>query len=154
MRRMLLFLAKAAISVLLLYLAVRRVNLGSIGERLGTLDLRWMIIILFILSAQMPLLALRWREIVVIYGARLPVTTALKYSFSGQFFNQVLPSTVGGDAVRIWLLARGGAGWQTAVYSVLTDRLAGVSMLGVLVVACLPWTLHMFTIRPRARLWC
>ncbi|HEY0302720.1 MAG TPA: lysylphosphatidylglycerol synthase transmembrane domain-containing protein, partial [Rhizomicrobium sp.] len=54
---------------------------------------------------------------------------------------QVLPSTVGGDAARIWLLARGGGGWANAAYSVLIDRIAGVFALAVIVIACLPWTL-------------
>jgi glycosyltransferase 2 family protein len=71
------------------------------------------------------------------------LATALRYSFIGQFFSQVLPSTVGGDAVRIWLLARGGAGWPIATYSVLIDRVVGVSVLAILVVACLPWTFIM-----------
>jgi glycosyltransferase 2 family protein len=142
MQRLMSFSAKAAISALLLYLSLGRVNLASIGERLGGLDLRWMTLILFILCVQMALLALRWREIVVACGAKLPLATALSYTFSGQFFSQVLPSTIGGDAVRIWLLARSGAGWPTASYSVLIDRVVGVSILAVLVVACLPWTFN------------
>jgi uncharacterized membrane protein YbhN (UPF0104 family) len=143
MRRLMSFLVKAAISALLLYLSLRRVNLASIGQRLGGLDLHWMTLILFILCAQMALLALRWREIVLACGAKLPLATALSYTFSGQFFSQVLPSTVGGDAIRIWLLARGGAGWSTASYSVLIDRVVGVTILAVLVVVCLPWTFNL-----------
>ena len=100
MRRLLTFLVKAAISALLLYLSLRRVNLGSVGQRIGGLDLRWMTLVLFILLAQMLFLALRWRAIVGICGAKLPLATALSYSFIGQFFSQVLPSTVGGDAIR------------------------------------------------------
>jgi hypothetical protein len=142
MRRLLTFLVKAAISVLLLYLSLRRVNLGSIGQRLYGLDLRWMTLALVISCSQILLLALRWREIIVTCGAKLSLATALGYSFIGQFFSQVLPSTVGGDAVRIWLLARRGAGWPTAIYSVLIDRVVGVSILAVMVVACLPWTLN------------
>ena len=142
MRRLLAFMAKAAVSALLLYLSLRRVNLGSVGQRLSGLDLRWMTLILLTCS-QILLLALRWREIVVICGIKLSLPMALSYSFIGQFFSQVLPSTVGGDAVRIWLLARGGAAWSTAIYSVLIDRVVGVSILAVLVVACLPWTLNM-----------
>ena len=143
MRRLMSFLIKAAISALLLYLSLRRVNLGSIGSRFSGIDLRWMSFAFFILCAQMPLVALRWREIIQICGANLPRATALSYSLIGQFFSQVLPSTVGGDAVRTWLLARRGAGWSTAVYSVLIDRVVGVSILAVLVVACLPWTFNM-----------
>ncbi len=143
MRRLLSFLLKAAISVLLLYLSLRRVNLVSVGQQLGGLDFRWIVFILFMLCIQMLLSTLRWREIVTICGARLSLTTAICYSFIGQFFSQVLPSTVGGDAVRIWLLARGGAGWSIAIYSVLIDRMVGVSVLAVVVVACLPWTLNL-----------
>ena len=143
MRRLLTFLVKAAISALLLYLSLRRVNLGSVGQRIGALDLRWMTLVLFVLLAQMLFLASRWRAIVGICGVKLPLATAVSYSFIGQFFSQVLPSTVGGDAIRIWLLARGEAGWPTAIYSVLIDRVVGVSVLAVLVVACLPWTLSL-----------
>jgi uncharacterized membrane protein YbhN (UPF0104 family) len=143
MRRLVSFLVKAAISALLLYLALRRVNLDSVGQRLGGLDWGWIAFILIILCVQMLPLALRWREIAVVCGAKLPLATALRYSFIGQFFSQVLPSTVGGDAARIWLLARGGAGWPIAIYSVLIDRVVGISALAVVVVACLPWTLNL-----------
>jgi glycosyltransferase 2 family protein len=143
MRRLLSFLLKAAISALLLYLSLRRVDLSHIGERLGGLDLRWIAFILFMPCVQMVLSALRWREIVAVCGSKLPSATALRYTFIGLFFSQVLPSTVGGDAARIWLLARGGAGWPTAIYSVLIDRVVGVTALAVLVIACLPWTLNL-----------
>jgi uncharacterized membrane protein YbhN (UPF0104 family) len=42
--------------------------------------------------------------------------------------------------VRIWLLARKGAGWARATYSVLIDRIVGVFALALIVIACLPWT--------------
>jgi hypothetical protein len=145
MRRLLPFLAKAAISVLLLYLSLRRVDLDSVVQRLGGLDLLWFGFILLVLSGQVVLGALRWREIVAVCGGALPLPTALRYNFIGLFFSQVLPSTVGGDAVRIWLLARGGAGWPKAIYSMLIDRIVGVSVLALLVAACLPWTLRLIS---------
>jgi glycosyltransferase 2 family protein len=140
MRRLLSFLVKAAVSVILLYLSLRRVDLGSVGVKLTSLDLRWLTFIVLLLCIQILLGALRWREIVAICGATLPAVTSIQYGFIGAFFSQVLPSTVGGDAVRIWLLARGGAGWPTSIYSVLIDRVVGVSALAAIVVACLPWT--------------
>jgi len=91
------------------------VNLDSVGQRLGGLDFRWIAFVLFVLCIQVPLGALRWRDIAAICGSKLPLTKALRYGFIGQFFSQVLPSTVGGDAVRIWLMARGGAGWPVAI---------------------------------------
>jgi uncharacterized membrane protein YbhN (UPF0104 family) len=143
MRRLLSFLVKAAVSVLLLYLSLRRVDLDSVGQRLGGLDWRWIAFVLVTFCIQILMGALRWREIVAVCGTKLGSMTALRYSFIGQFFSQVLPSTVGGDAARIWLLARGGAGWPAAIYSVLIDRVVGVSVLAIVVVACLPWTLNL-----------
>ena len=110
MRRLASFLAKATISALLLYLSLRRVNFGSVGERLGALNFGWLVFMLVALCVQTLLLALRWREIVGICGARLHLIVGYRYSLIGLFFSQVLPSTIGGDAARIWLMARGGAG--------------------------------------------
>jgi uncharacterized membrane protein YbhN (UPF0104 family) len=143
MRRLLSLLLKAATSVLLLYLSLRQVNPESIVQRLGGLDLRWLALAFLVQVFQLLLSASRWQWIAVVSGAELRMATALRFGFIGQFFSQVLPSTVGGDAVRIWLLARGGAGWPTAIYSVLIDRVVGVSALAVVVVACLPWTLSL-----------
>ena len=42
----------------------------------------------------------------------------------GTFFNQTLPSTIGGDAVRLWLVTRTGASCRFATYSVLVDRVS------------------------------
>jgi uncharacterized membrane protein YbhN (UPF0104 family) len=141
MRRLLLLLLKAAISILLLYLSLRSVNLGAVSERLSRFNAVWIVVALAILAVQVGLQTLRWREIAAVCGAPLAFAPALQISYIAAFFNQVLPSTVGGDAARIWLLARKGGGWASAAYSVVIDRGAGVLVLALIVIACLPWTL-------------
>src|SRR5262245_11348978 len=141
MRRLASFLATAAISALLLYLSVHRVNFGSVGERLGKLNFGWLVFMLIALCVQTLLLALRWREIVGICGARLHLTAGLSYSLIGLFSVKCCHPRSGGDAARIWLMARGGAGWPMASYSVLLGRVVGVTVLAILVVVCLQWTL-------------
>jgi uncharacterized membrane protein YbhN (UPF0104 family) len=81
MRRLLSFLFKAAISVLLLYVSLRRVDLGGVAQRLGALDLRWIAFVVVTLCVQIALNALRWREVVAVCGASLTVPTALRYTF-------------------------------------------------------------------------
>jgi uncharacterized protein (TIRG00374 family) len=140
MRHALLLLAKATISILLLYLSLRWVDVGALGARLSKFESHWAVLALFLLTVQVVLLAVRWHNIGVACGAKLPFISTLQISFIATFFNQVLPSTVGGDGVRIWLFARKGAGWANATYSVLIDRIAGVFTLALIVIACLPWT--------------
>jgi|SRR5581483_2827293 len=143
MRRTLLLLAKAAVSVGLLYLSLRWVNLDALAERLQRLEPGWIVAALFFLSIQLVLLSVRWREITLCCGTDLKMAPALQFSVIAAFFNQVLPSTIGGDGVRLWLLARKGAGWAHATYSVLLDRFFGVFVLALVVVVCLPWTLEL-----------
>ena len=143
MRRTLLFLTKAATSILLLYFSLRWVNVGALTERLGRLESGWIALALLLLMIQVALLAARWREIAAACGTNLAFGAALQFSFIATFFNQVLPSTIGGDGARIWFLARKGAGWAIATYSVLIDRIVGVFVLALIVIACLPWTFEL-----------
>jgi uncharacterized protein (TIRG00374 family) len=150
MRRTLTLLAKAITSALLLYFSLRWVDVTTFTARLHALEPSWLIFAVFLLTVQTALLAARWQQITLACGARLGFGSALQISFIAAFFNQVLPSTVGGDGARIWVLARHGAGWAVAVYSVLIDRIVGVFILALIAVLCLPWTLQLIH-EPAAR---
>jgi uncharacterized protein (TIRG00374 family) len=140
MRKALSLLIKAAVSGLLLYFAIRAVNIASVTDRLSQINFRWVGIGLVVLLAQLFVLAVRWRQVVLRCGADLPLPQSVRLNLIAAFFNQTLPSSVGGDAVRMWLLAK-QANWRAAAYSVFLDRVIGVVALASLVVVCLPWTL-------------
>jgi uncharacterized membrane protein YbhN (UPF0104 family) len=55
------------------------------------------------------------------------------------WFNQVLPSSAGGDVVRIWLLRRRGVQWSQAVKGVMADRFTALLGLVAMMVAGLPF---------------
>ena len=69
----------------------------------------------------------------------------MRFNVIGTFFNQTLPSSIGGDAVRLWLVARAGAGWRAATYSIFVDRAIGLIALAIIIVASLPWSYHLIT---------
>ena len=141
MRGVLLFAIKVAISLALLYVAVHFVNFGVLHERFQRLNYFWIAAAFFALGLQLTLASLRWQRIAAFGGGHLSPGRAVLYTLIGSFFSQVLPSTVGGDAARIWLLARDAGAWKNAIFSVLIDRLAGLIWLAVLVLVCLPWSL-------------
>ncbi len=87
--------------------------------------------------------ALRWREISILCHAPLTDLQAFRYNMIGAFFNQTLPSSIGGDAMRLWLVNRTGAGWRAATYSILTDRAVGLIALALIIVGSLPWSYGM-----------
>jgi uncharacterized membrane protein YbhN (UPF0104 family) len=143
MRQIVSVAIKAAITLVVLYFAVGRANFSLVGERIGRLDVAWMLLALAVVAAQLALVTVRWQVIAKRCGAPLALASALRFNLIANFFNQVLPSTVGGDAIRIWLFARAGAGWTKATHSVLLDRFIGILALAMLVVIGLPWGLEL-----------
>ena len=123
---------------MLLYVSLRAVNLAALGERLSRLNVSWIIAALSLQAMQVVLQALRWRAIALGCGAKLTQRAAVRINFIAAFFNQVLPSTIGGDAARVIFLARAGGGWASAAYSVMIDRVAGIAALAIIVIGCLP----------------
>lgn len=140
MRRFFLLAAKILISLGLLYLALRGVNIATLTERIAQINALWIAAAIAVTLVQVVLGALRWRIITRQCGVPLSFREVLRYNFIGVFFNQTLPSSIGGDAVRLWLLGRSGAGWRAASYSVLVDRAIGLIAIAVLVVVSLPWS--------------
>jgi uncharacterized protein (TIRG00374 family) len=145
MKKIIGFSLKTAISGLLLYLALRAVDFTALQQRLLRLDAGLGGLIIAVLIMQYVLLGMRWRLTAAACNAVLETRPAILFTFIGMFFTQVLPSTVGGDAARIWFLARSGAGWKNATYSVLVDRVVGLTWLAIIVLVCLPWSLSLIT---------
>src|SRR3954447_6435822 len=140
MRRILLSALKILISAALLYFALRRINFYDLASRFDIASLGWIGAAIAAAFLQIFVGALRWRLISADCGAPLATTQAFRFNLIGAFFNQTLPSSIGGDAVRLWLVARGGAGWRAATYSIFVDRAIGLVALAVIIVASLPWS--------------
>ncbi|MCX7309722.1 MAG: lysylphosphatidylglycerol synthase transmembrane domain-containing protein [Afipia sp.] len=140
MRGFLLLAARILVSAALLYFAFRGINFAAIQTRLSGIDPLWVALAILATVFQIFLGALRWREISMACTAPLGTAQAFRYNMIGAFFNQTLPSSIGGDAMRLWLVKQTGAGWRNATYSVLVDRAIGLIALAVIVIASLPWS--------------
>jgi uncharacterized membrane protein YbhN (UPF0104 family) len=79
--------------------------------------------------------SLRWQLLARAQGFDGPPLRYLGYYFIGMFFNLALPTSVGGDVVRVWYLAnQAGSGplvgrRLAALVSVLAERVNGVVVL-------------------------
>ncbi|SHH62693.1 lysylphosphatidylglycerol synthase transmembrane domain-containing protein [Bradyrhizobium erythrophlei] len=146
MRRILFSTIKILVSLALLYLALRKVNLTELASRINNLaSLGWIVVAITVTFLQIFVGVLRWREISAECGAPLGLGQAMRFNLIGTFFNQTLPSSIGGDAVRLWLVARGGAGWRAATYSIFVDRAIGLIALAIIIVASLPWSYNLIS---------
>jgi len=81
----------------------------------------------------------RWRYVLTAINAPLSFGRVGRILYISYFFSLVLLSAVGGDAFRMYLARKAGLTLQSAVNSVMLERIATVSGLIILVLAMQPF---------------
>ena len=76
--------------------------------------------------------AWRWQLVLEAFDSDVPIRRLIGHNFAGQFVGNVLPSTIGGDVVRVARSTKDVGGRDTAFASVVIDRLTGFVSLPVL----------------------
>ena len=131
-KQWLLALLKLAVSIVLLYLLLRSMDTAVVAATLGRLPLLAIAFACALLVLQTLVLAVRWWLVMAAIGVPLKYGKIVPLTYMGVFFNQVLPTSFGGDAVRMWQAHRAGVPTEAAVGSVLLERISGVIGLVVL----------------------
>ncbi len=144
LRSLLALLAKVGVSAFLLWLMLRHLDWADVAARLKSISPLSLGAALLLIYFGTALSAARWWLILVAVKHRLPILLLLRYVLVGFFFNQALPSTVGGDAMRILLGTRAGLPVDVAFRSVLAERLIGLFVLLLLSIAGLPMMMRYF----------
>ena len=132
LKRRLFSLLKLAVSVGLLALLLGTMDIGAVAAVLGRLPPAAIAAGLVLMLLQITVLGLRWWLVMAAIEVPIPIRKALPVTFIGVFFNQVLPTSFGGDAVRMWQAHRIGVGGEAAVVGVVLERLGGLFGLAVL----------------------
>jgi hypothetical protein len=131
---------KFAISAALIVWILQGVDLEEIFDMIGAANVFILLFaFLFKLSGYL-ISAIRWRILLRAQGADATIPFLISSYWVGFFFNNILPSSIGGDVVRIYDSWRAGAERATALTIVFVDRFLGVLalMLITLVMLLIP----------------
>ena len=127
-----IFVAKLTVSVALLTYLLRQADFEGIWQ--STQNAQWSLIavvfLLFFLHFYIG--ALRWRLLSRLHGVNPSVGYLFRSYMVANFFNNFLPSTIGGDVVRIYDTSRAGTSKSSATAIIFVDRVVGVLTLAVL----------------------
>lgn len=141
LRPVLALLGKIAVSAALLALLVHEIDLADAIDRFSRVSAVVLAAVLALLLAHTVLSASRWQGVIRAIGAAMTFRDVFGLTFIGAFFSQVLPSTIGGDVVRVYLAHRRGMPASAAIIGVVLERVLTLLGLVVVVVAALPWFL-------------
>ena len=129
-KKAVIFAVKLLVTAACFWYVLRQIDLSQVSSSIRLLDFRWAALASVVAMLEIPVLGLRWCNIIDALAARKWITRAVVIAVTavGAFFSQVLPS-VAGEGVRTWLLVRLGYDWRNAVTSVVIDRGVGVVLL-------------------------
>ncbi len=128
---------KILVAGLLLLLIFRSVDSKSTTAAIAAASPVYLLAACLLQIACNTVAASRWRLIMRQLGFKQSASFYLKSYFKGVFFNQGLPTSIGGDGVRILDCARKGGSTEDAFFGVFIDRIVGLTGLLLLNIAAL-----------------
>jgi glycosyltransferase 2 family protein len=126
-----MFAAKLAVTGACFWYVSRQIELNQVVAAVTLSDFRWAAFAILVVMLQIPLVAMRWRNILealVALDVRMTRVAIMAITAIAVFFGQVVPS-VASEGLRAWLLVQIGGGWRNALTSVVVDRGVGVALL-------------------------
>lgn len=130
----LVLVARLVLSGLLLWILVTKIGANwsdAIPEPTLT-TFAWLLGALVLTLGGVVLSAARWAAVLAALDLRPPFRRLLSLYLAGQFMGNVLPSTIGGDALRVSRLSRDTGEGPTVFASVVLERLTGWIVLPVI----------------------
>ena len=131
-------LLKAVVSGGLIFWLLNKIDMAKVWSVIQHLHGGTLALVLGLIWMTLFAVAKRWQLVVRLGDIDVPLPNLTEAAFIGAFFNQFLPSSVGGDFFRILAVRRYGASLNEAVTGVFMDRLFGFISLGILCVLVVP----------------
>ncbi len=132
---------KFLVSGFLIWFLLKNINFDEALTRMAEVEPGMLAAAVLVLFFQICIGGLRWGAVLTAIGTPLGFTKAIQIFYIGAFFSQVLPSAVGGDAVRMYKAYKENIGLRGALNGVILERAVTVAALVVLVAATQPWFL-------------
>jgi glycosyltransferase 2 family protein len=125
-----LLILRVTVAVGAMALVFRGQNWAQLARIFMQMNLGYFILSVAVFVLGQVLLATRWWLLLRVQGIPMAVGTAIKLHLLGLFYNNVMPSSMGGDLLRAWYVTKHTDKQLVAALSVFVDRV--IAMLSML----------------------
>ncbi len=132
---------KVALAAAILAIIAYKLDFREIIHTLLSINVYAVVAAALIALTQPLFAAARLCAVMALYARSLPFGNSLRTTFEGMFFGQTFVSFLGGDALRIWRIRGYNLPLREAVSVVAFDRLLGIIINHLVMLASLPWLL-------------
>jgi uncharacterized protein (TIRG00374 family) len=136
-RKQALNILKLVVSVSLLIFIFSNLDLPAFFKAIIQANPWWLLSALVMMMTGVLIRAYRWQILLDGIGVAVPLGELTSIYFIGFLFNNLLPSGLGGDAIRMLELSRHSERGADAVTSVVVDRFLGLSSLQAIAIVAL-----------------
>ncbi|HEX3556537.1 MAG TPA: lysylphosphatidylglycerol synthase transmembrane domain-containing protein [Thermoanaerobaculia bacterium] len=147
------FLLRLAVSLALMAWVLARTPFHEVAAAVRGADPRFLLLALVVSPLGTLPSVLRWRLLIRAQGGDAPLAFLVRSFLTGIFFNNFLPSTIGGDTVRALDTARTGVGRAKGIAIVFVDRFVGLLALMLFAAAGLASSGRLLTRVPDLYVW-
>jgi uncharacterized protein (TIRG00374 family) len=126
------WLIRITITFVILTLIFRNIEIESVKDIILDADLKLLGLAVIFQILSTLLAGFRWGKVMNTLNFGQNTSFYLRSYFKGSFFNQGLPTSIGGDAVRVLDVAENGHRKRDAFTGVFIDRILGLSGLLIL----------------------
>lgn len=130
---------KLAVTALGLGYIFYKVPLGDALSHWTTAALPWLLLIFALTVVLMAIQANRWRGLLLDEGKKIPFKTFYSYIALGYFFNNLLPSGFGGDAVKTIAFGKRYGNTANSVAAIVISRIMGLLAMFLSFFVALPF---------------
>ncbi len=108
----------------------------TIGAGLSRMPLASIVVALATMVLSVTVSAYKWGLLLKLHGVHYPFRALHRYYFIAMFFNNFLPTSIGGDGYRIYKTLGDGPTRSSSVIAIFMERLSGLAALLVIGYIC------------------
>jgi uncharacterized protein (TIRG00374 family) len=131
-KRIFNFIIQLAVSVILIVLLLRWINIGDMLSLFKNINIYYFILLLALVTFDRIFMAYKWHLLLKIKDTSISLSSAIRTYYIGTFIGSFLPTTVGGDIVRVLRLHSEKRKGTDVLSSVIMERILGFIASAVL----------------------
>ena len=151
MKKFLWLFFRVVVSGILITYLLYKVDIKSIFSSLNSVNLFWLALAFSLIFLGNLISGYRWQLLLTTQDIHIPLKTLISSLLVGRFFNNFLPSTIGGDIVRVYDTSKYSKNTAVSMTAILIERLTG--FLALLLIAAFALVFGFHTIGDTFLLW-
>ncbi|MEM8781447.1 MAG: lysylphosphatidylglycerol synthase transmembrane domain-containing protein [Planctomycetota bacterium] len=130
-------LPMTAVSLLLVAYVVVSSDWSAVLDKVQNIEAFWLVLLVLTAPALVAASVWKWRRLLNVYGHDASFGQLFGMYVAGQFYNNLLPTSSGGDVVRAEMLRRRCGSGHAAYGSIVAERFTGLAVLILIAVLAL-----------------